>query len=173
MNLLQEIDLIAEETKTEKDLVKMFKDAKDSGALKNYVLSETYDVRPLKIDEEVKVKFPGFTSKTEKAQEGESLLRVHDKPNLQRIIDEEELEDSYAPIRPNEKPDAEGFTLYRSVKTLQAFQYTEDQPLVFQGNVGGSLHVKMNDYIARDVANPKRVLVFPGPKFEDKYTETK
>lgn len=71
-------------------------------------------------------------------------------------MNQEDLDASFAPLRPNQQPDAEGFTTYRSGDVYDAFKYNGDPVKVALGasadsDSPGGLTVKLSkgDFMLR------------------------
>ena len=70
-------------------------------------------------------------------------------------MDKEDLEAAFAPMRPNQKPDAEGFLTYRSADVFDAFKYGGDPVKVSidkapEGEVGGqTVKLNLGDWMLR------------------------
>jgi len=75
-----------------------------------YITTAIYYVRPVKGE----------------ADKYEVLVDQNGTRKTYGVMDEEDLNASFAPMRANQKPDAEGFTTYRSADVYQAFKYGGD-----------------------------------------------
>jgi len=75
-----------------------------------YITTAVYYVRPIKGEQD----------------KYEVLVDQNGTRKTYGTMDEEDLNAAFAPMRPNQKPDAEGFTTYRSADVYQAFKYGGD-----------------------------------------------
>lgn len=72
-------------------------------------------------------------------------------------MNEDDLKAAFAPLRPNQKPDAEGFMSYRSADVYDAFKYSGDPVKVALGEapveggapVGDTVKLNKGDYLLR------------------------
>jgi hypothetical protein len=81
-----------------------------------------------------------------------------------------DLDKAFTPIRPNQTPDAEGYTQYRNTDELDAFKYTEDTVKVDIGGEG--LMLNRGDYLIRQVdGNNFKYEVKKAQDFEKQYTK--
>ena len=121
---------------------------KDSAA--EYRGSTTYEVRKVKDSEPAK--FEVF------AVNGTSR-----KPYGK--MDAAQLKSALTPIRPNQNPDAEGFTTYVSNDKVEAYQHGGDPMKVMLGKVGARLN--KGDYLVRtNDGNDFQYSVEPASSFE-------
>lgn len=149
-------------------LVQMFADADEKDELKVYVNQATYQVKQALEDEEVKINWPGQSATTKRATAEEYIVRNPEQLQKMKVIEKDELEKDYEQVNPNEKPDAEGYVIYRSKKEVLAFQYNEKELL--QINVGGhQIKISPEDYIGHPISNPKKLLIISKADFEKKY----
>lgn len=105
---LHELKLLVEEPISVRTSEEVWEEG-ESGAAQ-YITTTVYYVRPVKDDED---KF-------------EVLYDDKGKRKTYGTMDEEDLDASFAPIRPNQRPDAEGFLTYRSADVYDAFKYEGD-----------------------------------------------
>lgn len=115
------------ETKNAEDL---WAENKDSAS--EYRGSTTYEVRKIKDSEPAKYEVFAVTG-------------TNRKPYGK--MDAAQLKSALTPIRPNQNPDAEGFTTYISNDKVEAFQYSGDPIKVLLGKVGARLN--KGDYLIR------------------------
>jgi hypothetical protein len=149
-------------------IVELFAKADEADELKVYVNQATYQIKQAQQDEEVKINWPGQQATTKKANAEEYIVRMPEQLQKLKVIEEDELEEKYEQVNPNEKPDAEGFVVYRSKQEVLAFQYTEKELLKI--NVGGhQIKISPEDYVGHPVSNPKKLLVISKADFEKKY----
>jgi len=149
-------------------IVELFAKADEADELKVYVNQATYQIKQAQQDEEVKINWPGQQATTKKANAEEYIVRMPEQLQKLKVIEEDELEEKYEQVNPNEKPDAEGFVVYRSKQEVLAFQYTEKELLEI--NVGGhQIKISPEDYVGHPVSNPKKLLVISKADFEKKY----
>jgi hypothetical protein len=128
-----------------------------------FITTTVYYVRPLRGD----------------ANRYEVLFDDKGKRKPYGVMDEEDLNAAFAPIRPNQRPDAEGFLAYRSADVYDAFKYGGDPVKVTLGastdgeNPGGQT-VKLNkgDYLLRqDDGNDFTYTVERANFFDNNYTK--
>jgi hypothetical protein len=89
----------------------------------------------------------------------------------------EDVSASFAPVRPNQKPDAEGYLTYRSGDVYDAFKYNGEPVKVVlatgkDGKAGSTAKLNKGDYLLRlDDGNNFTYSVEPGAKFDNSYTK--
>lgn len=83
--------------------------AQNKDSSKTYISSTTYGVKKL----EGGLKFEVTTSEGNERKPFANLTKLA-------------LDQSFTPVRPNQNPDAEGYTSYRKVDEIEAFKYTAD-----------------------------------------------
>src|SRR5215211_504978 len=72
------------------------------------------------------------------------------KRKLYGVMNEADLNASFAPMRPNQRPDAEGYLTYRSADVFDAFKYTGDLVKVTLGDDPGStVKLSRGDFLLR------------------------
>ena len=104
-----------------------------------YITTTVYHVRPVE----------GAANKYE------VLFDINGKRKSYGTLDQEDLQAAFAPMRPNQKPDAEGFLTYRSADIYQAFKYTGDPVKVVidkasAGETNGqTVKLSTGDYLLR------------------------
>lgn len=106
---------------------------KDSSA--EYTSSTTYQVRPIK--DSKPTMFEVF-----------SVVGTNRKPFGKFTA--AQLSDTLKPIRPNQTPDAEGFTIYTDPAKIEAFKYTSD-PIRVQISNEEKVTLNKGDYLVRTV----------------------
>lgn len=158
MKLLQEllsIRSLAEEAIEVKAASDIWKESSDSS--KTYIPRETVMVK--KVQDSDPVEYEVYS----------------DDGNKRKLIakmDVEELESSYVSVRPNQKEDAEGFTVYRSSEELEAFRYDSDTVRVDLD--GSKATLKKGDYLTRITEDDEFIYdVQSAKEFEDSYMEKK
>lgn len=104
---LSEIKLFEEpiETKAAEELW-----AENEGDATQYITTTVYFVRPI----------------ADKKNMFEVLYDEQGKRKSYGTMSKEDLDAAFAPMRPNQKPDAEGFLTYRSGDVYDAFKYNGD-----------------------------------------------
>jgi hypothetical protein len=134
---LSEIKLFEEpiETKTAEDLW-----SENSGDSAQFITTTIYYVRPI----------------SEKKGMFEVLYDEGGKRKTYGTMNADDLAASFAPMRPNQQPDAEGFSTYRSGDVFDAFKYNGDPVKVELGaskdaESAGGLTAKLNkgDFLLR------------------------
>jgi hypothetical protein len=130
---LHEIKTLGEqalETKTAEDLW-----SENEADVSDYVSTSNYQVRPVK-----------GSSPTQY----EVFTTVADQRKLYGKFNAQQLNNTLKPIRPNQTPDAEGFTTYVDPVKVSAFAYSGD-PVKLE--LGDGLTVTLNDgdYVVRTV----------------------
>lgn len=155
MKLLQELLSLREEAIETKLASDIWKEAGDSAA--TYVTNAVYMVK--KVEDSDPAEYEVY----------------HDTDGKRRLVatmDAEELEDSYTPVRANQKEDAEGFTIYRDTNEVEAFKYDGDTIKV---DLEGSKEtLKRGDYLLRQVDEDEFTYSVQSAKtFEADYSEKK
>lgn len=155
MKLLQELLSLREEAIETKLASDVWKEAKDS--TKNYVTNAVYMVKKVKDSDPAKYEVYNDTDS---------------KRKLVATMDAEELEENYAPVRANQKEDAEGFTIYRDNTEVEAFKYDGDTIKV--DLEGSTKTLKKGDYLIRQVEGDEFTYSVQSAKtFEADYSEKK
>ena len=91
-------------------------------------------------------------------------------------MDKADLDASFTPVRPNQQPDAEGFTAYRSAEAFDAFKYNSDPlKVTLDGDsVGQTVKLNKGDYLLRqDNGNDFTYSVERANFFDNKYARKK
>ena len=155
MKLLQELLSLREEAIETKLASDVWKEAKDE--TKTFVTNAVYMVKKVKGSDPT---------------EYEVYNDSDSKRKLVATMDAEELEDNYAPVRANQKEDAEGFTVYRDNTEVEAFKYDGDTIKV---DLEGSTDtLKKGDYLLRQVDGDEFTYSVQSAKtFEADYSEKK
>jgi len=134
---LSEIKLFEEpiETRSAEELWQ-----ENEGNSAQYITTTVYYVRPI----------------ADKKNMFEVLYDEQGKRKTYGTMSKEDLDASFALMRPNQQPDAEGFLTYRSADVYDAFKYTGDPVKVTLGaskddESPGGMTVKLNkgDYMLR------------------------
>jgi hypothetical protein len=101
----------------------------------SYVISTIYNVRPV----------------ADKDDRFEVTYDKNGKRTIYATMDQDDLDASFVPIRPNQKPDVEGYTSYRSADVYDAFKYGGDPvKLTLDGDaVGATAKLNKGDYLLR------------------------
>jgi hypothetical protein len=129
-SLIKKVNEEELESKTAEDLW-----SENSSSASKYISTATYQVRPIK--DSKPVKYEAF-----------SVISTTRKPYGTFTADE--LNAALKPIRPNQTPDAEGFTTYIDPVKVDAFQYSGDPVKVDLGK-GDIQTADDSDYIVRTV----------------------
>lgn len=130
---LRDLKPLREEALESKTAEALWAEGKDRAA--TYVSAATYQVRPVK-----------GTKPT--SYEVFVVSGTSRKPYGRMTSDD--LLDTLKPIRPNQSPDAEGFTTYVSKDTVEAFQHDGDPTKVTLGK-GTTATISKGDYLVRTV----------------------
>lgn len=155
MKLLQELLSLHEEAIETALASDLWKDNKDS--VKTYIPQGTFMVKKVKDSDPT---------------EYEVYTDASGKRKLVAKMDAEELEGAYAPVRPNQKEDAEGFTIYRAAEDVEAFKYDGDTTKV--DLEGRTKTLKKGDYLLRQVDEDEFTYSVQSAKtFEADYSEKK
>lgn len=86
-------------------------------------------------------------------------------------VSQDRFDKSYTPVRGNQKPDAEGFIVYRDASEFEAFKYQGDTTKVELSN-GTSVKLMKGDYILRQTDGDEFVYsVEPSKYFDQNYTK--
>lgn len=155
MKLLQELLSLREEAIEVKPAADVWQDGKDS--VKSYIATAVYQVR--QIEDSDPVKWEVYT----------------DKDGSRKLVgkfDTADLEEMYVPVRPNQKEDAEGYTMYRDNTEVEAFKYDGDTIKV---DLDGKTKKLVNgDYLIRETDDDNFVYSVQSAKyFETDYSEKK
>lgn len=155
MKLLQELLSLREEAIEVKQPSDVWEEGKDSA--KTFISSITYMVK------QVEDSSPA---------EYEVYVDDGDKRTLIDTLDAQALEASYTPVRANQKPDAEGFTVYRESTEVEAFKYAGDTCKL--DNDGEKETLKKGDYLIRHTSDDEFTYsVESADDFEADFTEKK
>jgi hypothetical protein len=65
------------------------------------------------------------------------------------VMNKSDLDAAFAPIRPNQSPDAEGYIMYRSSDIFDAFKNTGDPVLVTLDSSPETTKLNIGDYLLR------------------------
>ena len=155
MKLLQELLSLREEAIETQLASDIWKENKDSA--KTYVPNAVYMVKKVKDSDPT---------------EYEVYTDTGGKRKLLATMDSEELEDNYVPVRPDQKEDAEGFTVYRDSDEVEAFKYEGDTTKV--DLEGSTKTLKKGDYLIRQTEEDEFTYEVQSAKyFEADYSEKK
>jgi len=169
MKLIQELLALREEAIETTTAADLWKENKDSA--KTYIPTAVYMVKKVKDSDPT---------------EYEVYSDTNGKRKQVATMDPEELEDAYVPVRPNQKEDAEGFTVYRDAQEVEAFKHTGDTTKVDLEGEAGALEgeeaeptgetktLKKGDYLIRQTEEDEFTYDVQSAKdFEDAYSEKK
>lgn len=131
--------------------------AENSGSAAQYITTTIYFVRPV---------------------EGKKDLFdvMYDEAGRRKkygTLNKEDLNAAFTPVRPNQRPDAEGFLQYRSADTYDAFKYSGDPVKVMLSEEPGET-VKLNrgDWLLRqDDGDNFTYTVEKAAYFDNSYTK--
>lgn len=155
MKLLQELLSLREEAIETQLASDIWKENKDN--TKTYVPNAVYMVK--KVKDSDPTEYEVYTDKGGKRK-------------LVATMDTEELEDNYVPVRPDQKEDAEGFTVYRDSDEVEAFKYDGDTTKV--DLEGSTKTLKKGDYLIRQTEEDEFTYEVQSAKyFEADYSEKK
>jgi hypothetical protein len=155
MKLLQELLSLREEAIEVKPADEVWTENKDEA--NTYVPTATYVVRKIKSSDPTRY---------------EVFVDKDSKRTLVGKMDGAKLEAGYAPVRPNQTPDAEGFTTYRENLDLEAFKYTGDTIKVDLD--GEKKTLAKGDYLLRHTEDDEFTYsVEAAEDFESDYAEQK
>lgn len=117
-----------------------------------------------------------FQVKETENDDGDKQYEVYSdtsgKRKLVNTLDSEDFKAAYSPVRPNQKPDAEGFTLYREDAEVEAFKYEGDTIKVDMD--GDKETLKKGMYLIRREEGDNFVYSVESAKFfEADYSEQK
>lgn len=155
MKLLQELLHLREEAIETKLASDIWKENKDKA--KTFITNVTYLAREVKDSEPKKY---------------EVFKDVDSKRKLVGKFATDDFEAAYAPVRANQKEDAEGYKMYRDAGDIEAFKYDGDTIKVdLEGETG---KLKKGDYLVRTSEGDNFVYSIETAKyFEDDYAEQK
>lgn len=152
MKLLSELLTLREEAIQTQLPEDVWGENKDS--VKTYVTTVVYSVK------EVEDSSP---------KKWEVFKDVDGKRKQVGTFDTAELEELYEPVRANQKPDAEGYTLYRDAGEVEAFKYEGDTT-----KLEGVKKLHKGDYLIRQEADDEFTYSVQSAKyFEQDYSEKK
>lgn len=155
MKLLQELLSLREEAIETAVAADVWQENKDSA--QTFIPQSTYMVK--KVENTSPAEYEVYSD-------------ISGKRELVATMDAEELEDSYVPVRPNQKEDAEGFTIYRDAQEVEAFKYDGDTIKV--DLEGSSKTLKKGDYLIRQTEDDEFTYDVQSAKdFEDAFAEKK
>lgn len=135
MRILQELLQILTETKLETKTADTLW-GENSGSVSTYRTSAQYQVR--KIPNSSPAKFEAFKLVGAKAVPFGKFTSS-------------ELKGALVPLRPNQTPDAEGYTIYIDREKVDAFQYNGDPIIVILDDKGATSKLSKGDYLVRTV----------------------
>jgi len=100
-----------------------------------------------------------------------------DADNKRKLVgkfETSEFEDLYVPVRANQNPDAEGYTLYRDNTEVEAFKYDGDTVKLELDEGGKTTTLNKGDYLIRETEDDNFVYEVQSSKyFETDFTEKK
>ncbi len=144
---IKSLKLVTEESLEQKSAEDLWSENEPS----DYTASTTYLVRP--IEKSRPVSYEVFR-----------VIGTSSKPF--GTFSATELADTLKPIRPNQTPDAEGFTVYTDPQQVQAFKYGGD-PVKVEVAKGKTVVMNKGDYLVRTVSGSKfDYTVEPASDFE-------
>ncbi len=133
MSLIQELLALRQQKLDEETIEVLTADQvwKDNGTdSKTYISNAVYFARP--------------KAKTDKF---EVVVDSNNQRKAFATLGKAELDDSFTPMRPNQQPDAEGYTQYRDIDETEAFEYSGDTINVDTGDTTATL--AKGDYLLR------------------------
>lgn len=78
-------------------------------------------------------------------------------------ISKYQLDNNFTPVRPNQKPDAEGFMLYQSAKIVEAVKHSGPPIKLENGNIVQI--IKKGDYVVKQFDKNKFIFSIEKPSF--------
>ena len=124
-----------------------------------YLTEEKMEVKPAEEvwrdgKEEAGTYFPAAIYLVKKVEgtrpvEHEVYSDIDGRRRLVDTLNSEDLEASYTPVRPNQKEDAEGFTIYREAEEVDAFKYKGDTIKVELEEGGKKKTLRKGSYLLR------------------------
>lgn len=79
------------------------------------------------------------------------------------LISKYQLDNNFIPVRPNQKPDAEGFVLYQSAKIVEAVKHSGPPMKLQNGSI--TQVIKKNDYVVKQFDKNKFSFSIEKPSF--------
>lgn len=147
------VQKVSEEAIEVKEASDVWAESKDTS--KTYISRTVYSVKGIEGGE----KFDVSTEEGSVRKQFATLSRI-------------DLDKSFTPIRPNQSPDAEGYTQYRDVDEVEAFKYEGDTVKVDLG--GEEVLLSKGDYLVRKTEGNDFVYEVKTSKiFDSKYTAKK
>lgn len=147
------VQKVSEEAIEVKEASDVWAESKDTS--KTYISRTVYSVKGIEGGE----KFDVSTEEGSVRKQFATLSRI-------------DLDKSFTPIRPNQSPDAEGYTQYRDVDEVEAFKYEGDTVKVDLG--GEEVLLSKGDYLVRKTEGNDFVYEVKTSKiFDSKYTTKK
>lgn len=142
-----------------------FKDLfdKNSDKMKTYSRAELFDAKELTGEEEFKSK-----GRVIPVKKGQYLLRNHDDVKKIKIVPSKIFSSDYETVRPNARPDAEGFLLVRPSGAVQAFEYTEE-PIEIENSEKEKVTVKRGYFVVRYEDDEEGGWLVPKNEFKNTY----
>lgn len=117
-----------------------------------------------------------YVKPTEKKDQFEVQYDDAGKRKRYGVLSKEDLTAAFTPIRPNQKPDAEGFVQHRSADVFDAFKYTGspvkvvlsgDAPLDGEAPAGETVKLSNGDYMLRQDTDDEFVYTIEKANFFD------
>lgn len=90
-------------------------------------------------------------------------VEVQGKRSGPDLISKHQLDNNFTPVRPNQKPDAEGFMLYQSAKIVEALKHSGPPIKLENGNINQI--IKKGDYVVKQFDKNKFVFSIEKPSF--------
>lgn len=159
MSLLKEIVRLSEEEIETKQVEDLWKE--NEGSATSYIRTMTYQVR-----------------QDPKSKQFEVFYSEDNRRKLYGKLSAEDLKAAFIPVRANQNPDAEGFTIYRDADELDAFKYGSDTIKVNLGagedssENGEVVQLNKGDYVLRQADGNKFIYtVEQGRYFDNDYAK--
>jgi len=162
MNTIRELLLLLEKA----DLVNiegLFKDAD----VQIFKKKKLYDARAAVPEEELQITANGKAKRSIKAKDGQWVVRDHSNVNVVDLLNAKDFSTRFEKVRPNQKPDAEGFTVWCEAGEFEAFKYDGDDA-AFKNMRGQHQPLKSGDWIVKD-KSLDAMFIAPAAMFNDTF----
>lgn len=115
----------------------------NSGEVKEYSHIDLYDAKKLEVNTVITA-----NGKRTSAKAGNYVVRNHDDIKKFVIVDGEDFDGQYEPVRQGEKPDAEGFILVKPVGEIEAFQY-KGESITVKNGWNEEVDIQSSEFVVR------------------------
>lgn len=163
LQLIQEKD---EEIVQDENVEKTIEDLFSEGDVLTYVSKELWDIRPGVEGERIKT-----GKKKSKVKKGDFVARNHEDLTNQKILSNDEFYTSFEPVRDNQRPDAEGYTLHHDVTKIEAIKY-DGEANTLKDKYGQEITINNGEYITRYKDDPDTYFVLTSGDLKTNYKKS-